>query len=71
MAEYRLTPAAENDLEAIWVHTLRQWGVEQANNYTDMLAKIFAELAQSPRRIQSAFCRMPSNKIEIQSKWKP
>lgn len=49
MAEYRLTPAAENDLEAIWVHTLRQWGTEQANNYTDMLAKIFAELAQSPQ----------------------
>jgi toxin ParE1/3/4 len=30
MAEYRLTPAAERDLEAIWVHTVREWGVEQA-----------------------------------------
>ena len=50
MAEYRLTPAAERDLEAIWNHTLRQWGAEQANRYTDILAAAFAELAQSLRQ---------------------
>ena len=49
MAEYRLTPAAEIDLEEIWTHTARQWGVEQANRYTDILAAAFAELAQSPK----------------------
>lgn len=49
MAEYRLTPAAEHDLETIWTYTLRQWGVEQANRYTDILTEIFAELAQSPK----------------------
>ncbi|MBV7525451.1 type II toxin-antitoxin system RelE/ParE family toxin [Pseudomonas sp. PDM29] len=31
MAEYRLTPAAEGDLEAIWSYTARQWGLDQAN----------------------------------------
>lgn len=49
MAECRLTPAAERDLEAIWTHTLRQWGAEQANRYTDSLTAAFAELAQSPK----------------------
>jgi toxin ParE1/3/4 len=35
MAEYRLTPAAEHDLETIWSHTRQQWGIEQANRYID------------------------------------
>ena len=48
MAEYRLTPAAERDLERIWTHTVQRWGVEQANRYTDILTAEFAELAQSP-----------------------
>ena len=48
MAEYRLTPAAERDLEAIWIYTLRRWGVEQANRYIDILTAAFAELAESP-----------------------
>ena len=48
MAEYRLTPAAERDLESIWTYTVQQWGVEQANRYTDFLTAAFAELAQSP-----------------------
>lgn len=48
MAEYRLTPAAERDLEAIWIYSARQWGVEQANRYVDFLAAAFAESAQSP-----------------------
>lgn len=48
MAEYRLTPAAEHDLEAIWLYTVRQWGTEQAIRYTDLLTGTFAELANSP-----------------------
>jgi len=47
-AEYRLTPAAELDLESIWTYTAEQWGVEQANRYTDLLVATFAELALSP-----------------------
>ena len=49
MAEYRLAPAAERDLETIWTHTRQQWGVEQANRYIDILTAAFAELAQSPK----------------------
>ncbi len=48
MAEYRLTPAAEHDLESIWTCTVEQWGIEQANHYTDILTTAFADLARSP-----------------------
>lgn len=48
MAEYRLTPAAERDLESIWTYTVRQWGVEQAERYIDQLTASFGELAHSP-----------------------
>ena len=40
MAEYRLSPAAERDLEGIWKYTRSEWGVEQAERYTDLLARI-------------------------------
>jgi toxin ParE1/3/4 len=30
-AEYRLAPEAERDLEAIWLYTLKEWGLEQSN----------------------------------------
>ena len=47
MAEYRLSPAAEHDLEDIWLYTCRQWGVQQANSYIDMLTAAFVEVASS------------------------
>ncbi|NWE43227.1 type II toxin-antitoxin system RelE/ParE family toxin [Pseudomonas yamanorum] len=49
MAEYRLTPAAERDLEGIWVYTARQWDVDQANRYIDILTTTFSDLAQHPK----------------------
>ncbi len=49
MAEYRLTPAAEHDLEVIWTHTLQHWGSKQANRYIDILTLAFGELAESPK----------------------
>jgi len=48
MAEYRLTPAAERDLESIWTYTVQQRGFKQANCYIDFLTAAFAELAESP-----------------------
>lgn len=48
MAEFRLTPAAERDLETIWTYTFKKWGVVQADRYIDILTQAFAELAQSP-----------------------
>ena len=40
-AEYRLAPEAKRDLEAIWLYTLEEWGLEQANRYTDELTDVF------------------------------
>lgn len=53
MAEYRLTPAAERDLETIWNYTANQWGFEQANLYIDALTAAFAKLAQAPEHAPS------------------
>lgn len=49
MAEYRLTPAAERDLEAIWIYTFQEWGAAQANSYIDIVTTAFAELTRSPK----------------------
>ena len=32
-ARYVLSPRAQSDLEAIWDHTERQWGLDQAEQY--------------------------------------
>ncbi len=47
-AEFRLSPAAERDLEGIWLYTLKEWGMNQANRYTDELAAVFDQLANNP-----------------------
>ena len=49
MAEYKLSPAAERDLEDIWKYTRREWGLEQAERYTDLLTAAFHVLAESPK----------------------
>ncbi len=41
VAEYRLSPAAERDLEGIWKYTRREWGLEQADRHTDLLTAAF------------------------------
>lgn len=41
MAEYRLSPAAERDLEGIWTYTAQQWGAKQADQYIDILTTTF------------------------------
>lgn len=48
MAEYCLTPAAENDLAGIWRYSFQKWGGLQADIYVDSLAKVLAELASFP-----------------------
>jgi toxin ParE1/3/4 len=48
MAEYRLSPATEHDLENIWLYTCRQWAMQQADRYIDMLTAAFGGLASSP-----------------------
>lgn len=49
MAEYRLSPAAERDLESIWRYSRQEWSLEQADRYIDILEAAFAQLAESPK----------------------
>ena len=46
---YRLAPEAKRDLEAIWLYALEEWGLEQANRYTDELTDVFARLVVGPQ----------------------
>ena len=46
---YALRELARADLEAIWVYTVEQWGVKQADRYLQGLFDCFEELAANPR----------------------
>lgn len=48
MAEYRLSPAAQADLEAIFDYTVAEWGLERAIAYTDAIEAACVEAARSP-----------------------
>jgi toxin ParE1/3/4 len=56
MAEFRLTPAAERDLEGIWDYTAERWGRAQAERYVDGLIEAFARLAADPQSLQTERC---------------
>ncbi|CAM8681385.1 MULTISPECIES: type II toxin-antitoxin system RelE/ParE family toxin [Enterobacteriaceae] len=45
MKEIELTPKAEEDLEAIWDYSFRQFGVVQADEYIGRIAAVFDVLA--------------------------
>jgi toxin ParE1/3/4 len=46
--EYRLTPAAQRDLDEIFDYTVREWGLEQAVAYTAVIEKACVRLAKAP-----------------------
>lgn len=48
-ATYALRQLAVADLEAIWVYTVEQWGVEQAERYLNGLFACFDDLARHPQ----------------------
>jgi toxin ParE1/3/4 len=48
VAHFRLSPAAEADLEDIFDYTVRLWGLEQAERYIGMIEEACASLAGSP-----------------------
>lgn len=48
MAEYRLSPAAQHDLEQIFDYTVGEWGLAQAIRYTDLIEQTCVELAETP-----------------------
>jgi len=45
---YRLTPAAQNDIEDIWLYTAQQWSMAQADRYADILEDTFERLLFMP-----------------------
>jgi toxin ParE1/3/4 len=53
MAEYRLSPGAQQDLDAVFDYTVAQWGLPQALRYTDLIEAACADLAEAPQRAQS------------------
>ena len=53
MAEFRLSAAAQRDLEAIFDYTVAQWGLSQAMRYTDTIEAVCADLAETPHQGQN------------------
>ncbi len=45
---YRLTPAAQSDLEDIWRYTAHNWSPKQADSYIDTLENTFEHLLTMP-----------------------
>ncbi|MCK4842940.1 MAG: type II toxin-antitoxin system RelE/ParE family toxin [Methylococcales bacterium] len=45
---YSLRALAQVDLERIWLYTYEQWGVEQADNYLNLLFSRFTWIAKNP-----------------------
>ena len=52
MAEFRLSPAAQRDLDAIFDYTATTWGLAQALRYADLIEAACADLADAPLRAQ-------------------
>ena len=48
-AEYRLAPKARQDMEAVWLYSLAQWGERQTQRYIDALTEAFEFLARNPK----------------------
>jgi len=46
--EYRLAPKAIEDMEAIWLYSLTNWGAKQTERYFDDLIEAFSLLAKNP-----------------------
>lgn len=48
LTHYRLTPAAQDDLEEIWLYSAQTWSIEQADRYIDALEETFGRLLFMP-----------------------
>lgn len=47
-SRWGIRPAAETDLSGIWCHGAHNWGIEQADRYTNGLFALFDLLADFP-----------------------
>lgn len=52
MAEYRLSPRAQRDIDGVFDSTVTHWGLPQAVRYTDLIEAACADLAEAPQRAQ-------------------
>jgi toxin ParE1/3/4 len=52
MAEYRLTPRAQRDLDGVFDYTVTHWGLSQAIRYTDHIEAACADLVEAPQQAQ-------------------
>jgi toxin ParE1/3/4 len=48
MARYTLRQLAQNDLEEIWLYSLQEWGIVQADKYIRALVSRFEWLSENP-----------------------
>jgi toxin ParE1/3/4 len=54
MAEFRLAPKAQADLDGIFDYTVSRWGLDQAIRYVDLIEAACSSLARAP--LQSQDC---------------
>ena len=47
--KYKISKQAENDLENIWLYTLEEWSLEQADYYYDLLMDEIEYIAENPK----------------------
>lgn len=67
MAEYRLVPRPQRDLDGIFEHTVRHWGLPQALHYTDLIEAACISLAKTPLQSQScAFIRPGYRRLSVE-----
>lgn len=77
MAEYRLSPAAQRDLEDIFDYTAAEWGLEQAFRYIDLIEAACALLAEAPMsaaacdHIRPGYRRRPVQRHVIYARAEP
>ena len=48
LSAYLLTPAAQHDLEDIWLYTAQTWSMAQADRYSDIMEDTFDRLLFMP-----------------------
>jgi toxin ParE1/3/4 len=48
MTPYKLSVKASEDIEAIWLYTLENWSLEQADRYVDLIFDEIEYLAANP-----------------------
>ena len=59
VAEYRLSPAALRDIDAIWNYTAQNWSVAQAETYIRGLTDDMDLLVQNPKLARESHLTHP------------